>query len=174
MVRRQRRSSLRFVASFLSLLALFACVRSAQAQDPPRRLSGAIDARFLAGISNRHGGLLGVELWAGTRTLRLGGTFGVGAISKRGKISSRVYTPVGLSLGLLPRADKSGPTAVLRLGAYAGAEKEGLMVGPFASCALGYRSALGEGASVRFGLDAWALFMNEGSLFLGPYLGLGF
>ena len=106
---------------------------------------------------------------------RVGGTFGVGALSQGDGASSRVFTPFGLSLGFMPRDDdKSGPTAILRGGGYAGAQKGGLVVGPFASCALGYRFGLGEGAHVRLGVDSWALFMHKGGLFLGPYFGLGF
>jgi hypothetical protein len=39
---------------------------------------------------------------------------------------------------------------------------------------VGYRLDLGEGASVRLGVDLWGLFMHESGLFLGPYVGLGF
>jgi hypothetical protein len=163
----------------LCALGLWAIAASALALPP---VHGAVDGRLLFGVSNRQGGSLGLDLWLGQRTFRLGGTVGVGAVSKDGRVTSRVFTPLGLSLGIMPRRDKSGPTALFRGGVYAGAQKSGLIWGPFASCALGYGFALGEGASLRFGLDTWAFFRHNGpgsqsysrGLFLGPYFGLGF
>jgi hypothetical protein len=145
-------------------------------------LHGAVDGRMLLGITNRYGGSLGVDLWAGSGRLRLGGTIGVGAVSKDDATSSRVFSPLGLSAALMPREGASGPTLVLRGGVYAGAQKSGLILGPFMSCALGFRKDLGEGASVRVGVDFWGLFMNNGGgadehkrgILIGPYVGLGF
>jgi hypothetical protein len=163
----------------LLALACWALAAPALAMPP---LHGAVDGRALFGFSNRHGGSLGLDLWLGKGIFRFGATLGVGAVSKDEQVTSRVFTPLGLSAALLPREDSSGPTGVLRGGMYAGAQKSGLIVGPFASAAVGYRFALGEGASLRLGADLWALFMHNGSdagaikrgLFLGPYLGLGF
>lgn len=138
------------------------------------QVHGAVDGRLLVGVTNRFGGSLGADLWLGAKALRVGGMFAVGALSKGGGASSRVFTPFGLSLGIMPREDRTGPTALLRGGLYAGAQKGGLIMGPWVGSALGYRVALGEGASVRFGADAWALFRYRGGLFLGPYIGLGF
>jgi hypothetical protein len=147
---------------------------------PP--VHGALDARMLVGLSNRQGAALGVDLWAGEGRFRLGGTVGVGAVSRDGRVTSRVFTPLGLSLGIMPSGSASGPTALLRGGIYAGAQKSGLIIGPFASSAVGYRFSLGEQASLRVGVDFWAFFQHNGKdaerfrrgLFLGPYLGLGF
>jgi hypothetical protein len=163
----------------LLALAFWAVAGPALAAPP---LHGAVDGRALLGMSNRQGASLGVDLWLGSGPVRVGGTVSVGAVSKDERVTSRVFTPIGLSLALLPREDRSGPTGLLRGGAYAGAQKSGLIAGPFVSCAVGYRFALGEGASFRLGLDAWAFFGNNGpgreafsrGLFLAPYLGLGF
>ena len=153
----------------------FLCFGLASSAQAAPHLHGAVDGRGLIGVSGRYGGSLGLDLWGGSGVVRVGGTFGVGALSAGDGASSRVFTPFGLSLGLMPRDDtRSGPTAILRGGGYAGAQKGGLVVGPLASCALGYRFALGEGAHVRLGVDAWALFMHHGGLFIGPDLGLGF
>jgi hypothetical protein len=168
-------------AALVGLLALAILpVASSALAAPP--IHGAVDARALLGVSNRQGASLGLDLWLGSGVFRVGGTFGVGAVSKDERTTSRVFTPLGLSAAIVPREDVSGPTGVFRGGVYAGGQKSGLMAGPFLSCALGYRFALGEGASLRLGLDAWALFKNNGKgpqafsrgLFLGPYLGLGF
>jgi hypothetical protein len=154
---------------------LFACLGFASAARAEPALEGAVDGRLLVGVSSRYGGAISVDLWAGEGPFRLGGAFGVGALSANDDASSRVFTPIALSAGVMPRdSDRSGPSAVLRLGGYAGAEKDGLILGPYASCALGFRFALGEGASVRLGIDGWLLLMHEGGLFVGPYLGLGF
>jgi hypothetical protein len=139
---------------------------------PP--ISGAADARMLFGLSNRYGGALSTDLWYGSGVVKAGGVFAVGALSEGGGNSSRVLTPVGLSLALQPPTDASGPTAVARGGVAAGAKKGGFSLGPWASCALGYRFALGEGASIRLGADMWMLFGDGSGLFLAPYVGLGF
>ena len=154
---------------------LVACLGFQGSAQAAPGLHGAVDGRMLIGVTGRYGGALSLDLWALEGVVRIGGAFGVGALSKSDSASSRVFTPFGLSLGVMPRDDdKSGPTAVFRGGGYAGAEKGGLVIGPFASVALGYRIALGEGANLRLGVDGWAVFMNHGGLFLGPYLGLGF
>jgi hypothetical protein len=167
---------------WFSVLVAFGCwALSASALALPP-VHGALDARLLAGLSNRQGAALGVDLWAGEGTFRLGGTVGVGAVSKDRRVTSRVFTPLGLSLGIMPRGHASGPTALFRGGVYAGAQKSGLIIGPFASSALGYRFSLGEEASFRLGVDFWAFFQHNGTdnerfrrgLFVGPYLGLGF
>jgi hypothetical protein len=156
------------------LLAVLGALLVPGSADAAPKLAGAVDGRLSVGVDGRYGGALGVDLWAGAGLFRLGGSFGVGALSEGAGATSRVFTPFALSLGLLPRADQSGLTAALRLGGYAGADKGGLLAGPFASVALGYGIDLGEGASVRFGVDGWALFLNDGGLFFGPYVGLGF
>jgi hypothetical protein len=136
---------------------------------------GAIDGRFLLEPAGRLGGALTADLWFGSGLLKAGVAAGVGAISADGKKSSRVFTPVGLSLGLAPKAlDASGPLATLRLGVAPGAEKGGFLMAFWADCALGYRFALGEGASLRLGADAWLLIGPRGGLFFGPFVGLGF
>ena len=114
------------------------------------------------------------DLWYDAGLLKLGGAFAVGAVSEGSDVSSRVLTPVGLSLALQPKRDHSGPTAVARGGIAAGAKKGGFALSPWASCALGYRFALGEGASVRLGIDTWVLFGDGKGLFVAPYVGLGF
>ncbi len=137
-------------------------------------ISGALDARGLLGLSGRYGGALSTDLWYGAGLFKVGGAFAVGALSKGDGLSSRVLTPFGLSLALTPATDQSGPTAVARGGLATGAKKGGFTVGPWASCALGYRFALGEGASVRLGVDTWLLFGDGSGLFIAPYFGLGF
>jgi hypothetical protein len=136
---------------------------------------GAVDGRGLIETSGRYGGAVSADFWWGGGLLRAGLAAGVGAVSQRDDASSRVFTPLGLSLALMARdLEKGGPLATLRLGVAPGAEKGGFVVAGWAGCALGYRFALGEGASVRLGADAWLLFGPSGGLFLGPFLGLGF
>ena len=161
---------MRLLSSCLVALALF----TAGVAHAAPKLEGAVDGRLLLGVDGRYGGGLDADLWVRTGVLRVGGSFGVGALSKSDRATSRVFTPLALSLGLMPRDARSGPSAILRLGAYAGADKGGLMGGPYVAAALGYRVALGEGASVRLGVDAWALLLHDGGLFFGPYVGLGF
>ncbi len=134
---------------------------------------GAADGRVLFGIDGSYGGALSTDLWYDAGLVKIGGVFAVAAISKGSDVSSRVLTPFGLSLALLPPGEGSGPTAVGRAGVAAGAEKGGFTLDPWMSCALGYRFALGEGASIRLGTDAW-LVLRGGGLFIAPYFGLGF
>jgi hypothetical protein len=165
----------RLVRRLVPTLAFALGVLSVPSQSralPP--LHGAVDGRMLLGVSSRYGGALGVDLWLGEGKVRGGIALGVGALSKDSEASSRVFTPMALSLALVPPEDKHGPTAILRAGGYAGAQKGGLIGGPLLSAALGYRVTLGEGASVRFGADALWLFGHHAGLFLGPYVGLGF
>jgi hypothetical protein len=125
--------------------------------------------------AGRYGGAVNADVWWGKGLVKVGVTAGVGAVSNRSDASSRVFTPLGLSLGLAPRAqDVSGPIATLRLGFAPGAQKGGFVVAGWAGCALGYRFAMGEGASVRLGADAWFLIGKQGGVFFGPFLGLGF
>ncbi len=140
----------------------------------PPVVQGAADARVLLGGSGRYGGAFSTDLWLSAGPLQLGGAVAVGAISRGAGSSSRVLTPVGLSVALQPVQDVSGPTMLARGGLVAGANQGGFTAGPWISGALGYRFALGEGASVRVGADAWALFGRDRALFLAPYVGLGF
>lgn len=136
-------------------------------------IRGAADGRVLLGIRGRYGGALSTDLWYGAGLLKIGGAFSAAAISKGSGFSSRILTPVGLSLALMPPGEGSGPTAVARAGVAAGAKKGGFTATSWLSCALGYRFALGEGASVRLGTDVW-LLLRGGGLFFAPYFGLGF
>jgi hypothetical protein len=136
---------------------------------------GAVDGRGLIGTDGRYGGALSVDLWWGSGLVRAGLAAGLGALSKHDSQSSRVFTPVGLSMALGPRSDlASGPIGTLRLGALPGAQKGGFLIDGWFSCALGYRLALGEGASIRLGADAWILVGSRGGYLFGPFLGLGF
>ncbi len=153
-------------------LCLGSLVSRAAAQT---ELHGAVDGRVLVEPAGRFGGAANADLWWGQGTFRAGLAAGVGAVSNRKGASSRVFTPFGLSLGLAPRApDVGGPMATLRLGVAPGAQKGGFVVAGWAGCALGYRFAMGEGASVRLGADAWFLIGRQGGVFFGPFLGLGF
>ncbi len=139
------------------------------------QVHGAVDARGLIEAAGRFGGAVNADVWWGQGLFKPGITAGVGAVSNRSGASSRVFTPIGLSLGVAPRGlDASGPLATLRLGGAPGAQKGGFVIGGWAGCALGYRFALGEGASVRLGADAWFLIGKQGGVFFGPFLGLGF
>jgi len=155
-----------------SMLAAFWFFSSQAHAAPP--IGGAVDGRVLIGVRSRYGGALTTDLWYGAGQLKIGGAFAVGALSQGSGYSSRVLTPVGLSLAFTPPRDVSGPTAIARGGIAVGAEKGGFAVGPWASCALGYGFALGEGASFRLGADVWALFGDGQGIFIAPYLGLGF
>ncbi|MFT3928361.1 MAG: hypothetical protein QM778_37885 [Myxococcales bacterium] len=153
---------------------LAACLSSTSAQAQPL-VHGAVDGRALIETSGRYGGAITADLWWGKALLKAGLAAGVGAVSNRRDASSRVFTPLGLSLSLAPKApDTSGPLATLRLGFAPGAQKGGFVVAGWASCALGYRFSLGEGASLRLGADAWFLIGKQGGVFFGPFLGLGF
>ena len=86
-----------------------------------------------------------------------------------------MFTPVGLSLGLAPEGPRRQRAfGHAPLGLCAWGQKGGFVVAGWAGCALGYRFALGEGASVRLGADAWFLIGKQGGVFFGPFLGLGF
>lgn len=159
-------------AAVMALALVSALWPGAAAAGPD--VHGAIDARPLIGFSQRYGGALGVDVWWGSGVLRAGVGLAVGALSSNERASSRVFTPVGLSLDLSVPAAASSPFATLRVGALPGAEKGGLYLGGWGSCALGYRISLGEGASVRLGADAWYLMGPRGGLFVGPFVGLGF
>lgn len=137
-------------------------------------LHGAVDGRGMFEISGRKGGLLTTDLWFGPPIVRFGVVLGVGALSEGKGYSSSVLTPFGASLALQPLGDASGPTLALRGGGYTGGDKDGFYFAGWTGGALGYRIDLGEGASVRLGLDAWALFGRGNGFFLAPYLGLGF
>jgi hypothetical protein len=155
------------LASALALAALEPAAAHAE-------LAGAVDGRALIGLDGRDGGALSVDLW-GTRSMfRPGASFGIGALSKNGHASSRVFTPLALSLGFFPRGEASGFMAVARAGGYAGAEKGGFIGGAFFSGMLGFELSLGEGANIHLAAEAVGLVGQHGGIFLGPTLGLGF
>jgi hypothetical protein len=165
--------------TLLALLGAFACgmltwgLGSPAQAAPP--VHGAVDGRVLFEVGGRYGGALGADLWWGRGMLRGGLGLGLGALSASGGASSRVVTPFGLSLALAPASDeRAGPIVTLRAGVLPGAQKDGFVLGGWGSCALGYRFALGEGASVRVGADGWLLLGEHGGLFWGPFVGLGF
>jgi hypothetical protein len=137
-------------------------------------LSGGVDARALIGLDDRHGGALSVDLWATRGMFRPGGFFGIGALSANDDKSSRVLTPLALSLSFLPAGEGSGLVVIARAGGYAGAQKGGLIGGGFASGTVGFGFALGEGAQVRLAAEVWGLIGEHGGVFFGPNLGLGF
>lgn len=167
---RQRAAALVFVGALtISSISAAAPARAT----PP--MHGAVDARGLLQLEGPYGGALTADLWWGRGWLRGGAAAGVGALSAAGKQSSRVVTPVGLSLSLAsPDDTRSGPTIALRAGVAPGAEKGGFAMGFWGSCAPGFRFALGEGASLRLGGEVWLLTGLSGTVFLGPFLGLGF
>lgn len=137
-------------------------------------IGGAADARLLIGLDGRYGAALSADLWYAPTRLKIGGAFAAAAISSGDGLSSRIVTPVGLSLACEPARDLPGLTLAGRFGVAPGARKGGFMWGAWTSAAIGYRFALGEGASVRLGADLWGLFGNGGGLFIAPYVGLGF
>lgn len=157
-------------------LALLVVLLLAWLAAPARaELSGAVDARALIGIDGRYGGGVMVDLWGRRGIVRPGGSFGLGALSKgEGAVSSRMMTPLALSLAIVPWPEGSSLFLIGRVGGYLGAEKGGFIGGVFAGGSLGYGISLGEGATVRLGADAWGLIGEHGGLFLGPSLGLGF
>lgn len=165
MPRRSRRAELALGALALALLH----VVPARAEP-----SGGLDARPLFGVDGRYGGGVLVDLWADRGRFRVGGAAGMAALSAEGGASSRVLTPLALSLALIPRDEQSGFVGIARIGGYLGAEKGGFIGGGFGSCAVGYGFALGEGASIRVLADVWGLVGRHGSVFFGPALGLGF
>lgn len=126
------------------------------------------------GLDQRYGGALLAEFWGRRGVVRPGVAVGIGALSAGDDESSRVVTPLGFSLAVVPGLESSGFVAVARLGGYAGAEKGGFIAGGFASGAAGYAISLGEGASIRMTADVWALIGKRGGFFFGPALGFGF
>jgi hypothetical protein len=166
MPRRSRRPELAVLV--VALLALWGAPARAE-------LSGAVDGRALLGLDGRYGGALMVDLWGLRGKWRPGGCFGLGALSKGdGSVSSRLMSPLALSLAFVPWPEGSSLFLVGRVGGYLGAEKGGFIGGVYAGGALGYGVALGEGATVRFAADAWGMMGERGGFFLGPSLGLGF
>jgi hypothetical protein len=163
---------------FACVLALGALVLGAAA--PARaELSGSLDARALIGIDRRYGAAVMVDAWAPLGRLRLGGATGIGAVSGNDDASSRVFTPLALSLALMPESTRTGPFGVLRLGGYGGAQKSGLIAGLIATGSVGYAFSLSEEGTLRLGLDFWGLTGvgasdRQGGFFVGPLLGFGF
>ncbi|MDB4986486.1 MAG: hypothetical protein JWN04_1664 [Myxococcaceae bacterium] len=157
------------LASALALLSSWIC-NSARAE-----LSGEADGRALIGLDGRYGGALSLDLWGTRGMFRPGAAFGLGALSSNRHGSSRVFTPLALSLGFVPWGDeRTGLVLVVRGGGYAGAQKGGLIAGAFASGSMGLAIALGEGASLRLAGEAWGLIGPHGGVFFGPTVGLGF
>ena len=164
-------SPLRLLAvGALVFAALTGLSSAASAQEHVR---GAADARLLVDLDTRLGASASIDLWRSFGQLQLGGVVSVGAISAGGGESSRVFAPVGLSLALLAAPEESGPALALRGGAWLGAIKGDIHGHAWAGAAIGYRFAIGEGASLRAGADLWALFGPDSLLMLGPYVGLG-
>lgn len=167
--------SLKIARSLPTLVVLAACALfAAPAAAAPSVVGGAADGRLLLGLDGRYGGALSVDLWYAPGRFKVGGAFATAALSAGGGSSSRVLSPIGLSLAFEPARDESGLTLIGRGGVAPGARKGGFSVGSWASCALGYRFALGEGASVRVGAEAWGLWGPGSGVFFAPYLGLGF
>jgi hypothetical protein len=137
-------------------------------------LSAALDGRALIGFDQRYGGAVMLDVWAMRSWIRVGGATGLGALSANDKASSRVLTPLALSLAVIPDRDGAGFVGVLRAGGYGGGQKSGLIGGAFFSGTLGYGFSLGEGASIRLAAELWGLVGSNGGLFVGPTLGLGF
>lgn len=170
-----RSSDLGFrVGFFLSVCALSLGCLALRPAAASAELSGAVDGRALIGLDARYGGALSIDLWATRGMFRPGAAFAIGALSRHESTSSRVLTPLALSLAFVPSGDASGFVAVVRAGGYAGAQKGGLIGGGFASGSLGFGLALGEGASLRLAAEAWGFIGQHGGIFFGPTLGLGF
>jgi hypothetical protein len=157
-------------------IALFAvlCAWLASAAPARAELSGAIDGRPLLSLDQRYGGAVMIDVWATRSWLRVGAATGLGALSGNDEASSRVLTPLALSLAIIPSHDASGFVGVIRGGGYGGGQKSGLIGGAFFSGTLGYGFGLGEGASIRVAAELWGLIGSHGGLMVGPTLGLGF
>jgi len=147
-------------------------------------LTGAVAGQMLIGFEQRYGALAVVDVWAPLGLFRIGGATGIGALSDNDEASSRVFTPVALSLALMPERTRSGPFGVVRAGGYGGAEKAGFIGGVVVTGTAGYGFALGEEATLRVALDFLALIGvkpgsdgrsdDHGGVFVGPSLGFGF
>jgi hypothetical protein len=137
-------------------------------------LSGATDGRALFGVDQRYGGGVMTDIWGLRGRVRPGIAVGLSALSGNDEASSRVVTPAGFSLAFGPSTEVSSLIAVTRLGGYVGMEKGAFIGGGFASGAVGYAIALGEGASIRLTVDVWGLIGKRGGVFFGPAVGLGF
>ena len=154
---------------------MVAALLTAAATAPARGdVSGGVDARVLIGADRRFGGAMMVDTWGLGGRVRLGGALGLGALSGRDDKSSRVVSPLALSLAIVPPGGRSGFVGVARLGGYVGGEKGGFIGGGFGSCAIGYALSLGEGATFRMAADVWGLLGERGGVFFGPAVGLGF
>jgi len=154
--------------------ALLSLATALQATPVQAELSGSVSARGLFGIDGRYGGALLADLWGTRGVVRPGAAFGIGALAKGDDASSRIVTPFAFSLAVVPSGDRTGFVGALRLGGYAGAEKGGFIAGGFGAATLGIGIALGEGASLQLGADAWGLLGKRGGAFFGPSIGLGF
>lgn len=163
-----RRSTLFPVLALVPVLSLFAA-RSAAAQP----LGGALTGVGLLG-SEEHGGAGLVDLYAEFGALRLGGGFGVAAVSDAADTHSRVFAPFGFSAALL-FGSRRGAAIELRgrFGAWAGATDTGLGSGVWGSAGAWLRIGLGARAGILFGLDAWFQSAVATPVYFAPGIGFG-
>ena len=133
--------------------------------------SGALTGTVLLRDSNPGPGVL-VDLWEPVGVLRLGGAIGVGAVNHPEADSTRVFMPVGASLGLRLPMGRVYLALRLRGGIWAGALNQGLFAGGWFAASGGFEYALDEtlGLSVNFG--AWYLGGRDSVLIYAPSLGL--
>jgi hypothetical protein len=162
----------RLALRLLASVAFAVCVLgAASASASP---GGALEAHGLFDPSVRFGGAITADVWYGRGRFKGGGVFGVGALSAGDGQSSRVLTPVGGVFAFVPEPEQSGLTLLARGGMLAGAKKGGFTLEPWLSGAVGYAFSLGEGASVRAGLEVWGMIGRDAGLLIAPTFGFGF
>jgi hypothetical protein len=133
--------------------------------------AGALTASVAFASEGAGGGLVG-DITAPIGPLRLGATVGAVAISSENASVSRVFVPLGLSIGLVGRPGGWWFEARVRAGAWAGATNEGLAAGPWLSPGAFVGVALGPQVALGVGVDGWFAFGHGTILAVAPGLTL--
>jgi hypothetical protein len=125
-------------------------------------------------LAGRYGaGATADALW-GTGRVRGGLSLGIDAISAGDSGTSAVISPVGFAAQLRRAEATSSPYLGVRAGAAPGALQGRFFCAAFGAFGAGYAWQLGEGASLRVGLEAWGAWSEPRKEFwVSPSIGLG-
>ena len=171
MLRQRRPHERRCLAlAFMLVITLLDPSSAAEAQSEWRP-AGSISAGVLFQDGNPGPGLI-VDLWEPVGLFNIGGALGVAAVTAAQEEETQAFMPAGVSVALRLPVGRGAIDLGARGGLWAGARKEGLRVGPWASGGLRLSFPVDDSVWISLSGELWFMGGESSSLLWMPQLGI--